>query len=93
MLPQKMNQFYRHLKKNIILFISQMSLMVFDNFDLNYGLQNNKSGSRHANLRAGINCCDTDTQPETRSQKVFCRLVSLLSSSRYQDAFASLAPD
>ena len=33
------------------------------------------------------------TQPQTRKlQQVCCRLVALLSSSRYQDAFASLAP-
>ena len=33
------------------------------------------------------------TQPETRKlQQVFCRLVVLLSSSRCQDAFTSLAP-
>ena len=32
-------------------------------------------------------------QPKTRKlQQVCCRLVTLLSSSRYQDAFASLAP-
>ena len=33
------------------------------------------------------------TQPETRKlHQVCCRLVTLLSSSRYQDAFALLAP-
>ena len=33
------------------------------------------------------------TQPGTRKlQKVSCRLVALLSSSRYQDALASLVP-
>ena len=33
------------------------------------------------------------TQPETRKLQQVCRrLVTLLSSSRYQDAFASLAP-
>ena len=35
----------------------------------------------------------TSTQPETRKlQQVCCRLVALLSSSRYQDTFASLVP-
>ena len=38
-------------------------------------------------------CCRLATQPETRKlQQVCCRFVALPSSSRYQDAFASLAP-
>ena len=39
-----------------------------------------------------VRVCGIATQPEMRKfQQVCCRLVALLSSNQYQDAFASLA--
>ena len=55
----------------------------------------NSSGrnTRPKNAQVNGHALPSATQPETRKlQQVCCRLAALLSSSRYQDAFASLAP-
>ena len=70
MLPQKMNQFYRHLKKNIILFISQMSLMVFDKTLI--------MDCKTTNLGAGMQICEQAQTAviQIHSQKLAARKSS-----------------